>query len=180
MRFLTLSEKQIKDINIYNSKNISEKHVVISIVSAESKETILPNNINRLDCLHLKFDDVSDLTEEYIYFDQSMARDIIQFLESYCNRVSLFIVQCEAGLSRSVAVASALSKIINYTDDNIFTKGIPNMFVYTTILECFFGNRFWRTEYSKITQHHDKAKLKYLSPATVRLSSSKEMLRARI
>ena len=140
MKFLTLSQKQIKNSAIYNS--IKEKHVVISITSAEDEEITIPFNTHRVSQLYLKFDDVQDIDSRYIYFDRSMANQILEFVEKYINSVSLIIVQCQAGLSRSVAIAAALSKIINYTDDNIYTKGIPNMFVYTTLLDELFGNRF--------------------------------------
>ena len=136
MKFLTLSQKQIKNSAIYNS--IKEKHVVISITSAEDEEITIPFNTHRVSQLYLKFDDVQDIDSRYIYFDRSMANQILEFVEKYINSVSLIIVQCQAGLSRSVAIAAALSKIINYTDDNIYTKGIPNMFVYTTLLDELF------------------------------------------
>ena len=92
-------------------------------------------------------------------------------------QVSLIIVQCQAGLSRSVAVASALSKIINYTDDGIYTKGIPNMFVYTTILDTFFSNPNWLGEYPKISYKRTQSMSQYLTPATVRLNAVKERKR---
>ena len=120
MKFLTLSQKQIKNSAIYNS--IKEKHVVISITSAEDEEITIPFNTHRVSQLYLKFDDVQDIDSRYIYFDRSMANQILEFVEKYINSVSLIIVQCQAGLSRSVAIAAALSKIINYTDDNIYTK----------------------------------------------------------
>lgn len=175
MKFLTLSEREIKNSAIYNV--IRDKHIVISISSAQDEETIIPPNVNRISTLYLKFDDVSDIDNRFIYFDRSMAKDILDFVELYCNQISLIIVQCQAGLSRSVAVASALSKIINYTDDKIFTKGIPNMFVYSTILDYFFGDRYWQQQYSKINQKRLQSMNMYLSPATIRLAASKEKKR---
>lgn len=170
MNFITLSEREIKDSRIYNT--IKEKHIVISITSAADEEVVIPPNINRLSTLYLKFDDVQDIDSRFVYFDRSMAKDIVEFVEKYCNQISLIVVQCQAGLSRSVAVASALSKIINYADDKIYTRGIPNMFVYITILDYVFGNRFWRNEYNKISYKRSQAMSAYLNPATVRLSST--------
>ena len=108
-----------------------------------------------------------------------MALEIINFVEKFCNTVSLCVIQCQAGLSRSVAVASALSKIVNNEDDLIFRKGIPNMFVYTTLLDTFFSNPAWQSEYSRICNSRTQNMLKTLSPATVRLYAAKERKRAK-
>ena len=170
MKFLTLSQKQIKNSAIYNS--IQEKHVVISITSAEDEEITIPFNTHRVSQLYLKFDDVQDIDSRYIYFDRSMANQILEFVEKYINSVSLIIVQCQAGLSRSVAIAAALSKIINYTDDNIYTKGIPNMFVYTTLLDELFGNRYWSQQYPRIYKQRNSSMAYFLTPATIRLNAA--------
>ena len=174
MKFLTLSEKEIKS-TLYNK--IQDKHIVISITSEDSNEIVIPPNRDRLSQLHLKFDDVSDIDERFLYFTRGQALEILDFVEKHVNQVSLIIVQCQAGLSRSVAVASALSKIINYTDDGIYTKGIPNMFVYTTILDTFFSNPNWLGEYPKISYKRTQSMSQYLTPATVRLNAVKERKR---
>lgn len=175
MKFLTLSEKDIKNPQIYHS--IKLPHIVISISGEADKETVVPNNQYREGILHLKFDDVSDIDGRYLYFTREQARDILEFVDKYINRVQLIIVQCHAGLSRSVAVAAALSKIINYTDDDVFTKGIPNMFVYTTLLDTFFGENDWYLRYSKINTIRTKQMGMYLTPAHIRLYLAKEQKR---
>jgi len=174
MRFLTLSKQQIKS-PLYS--RITEKHIVISISGSDDEETILPPNINRLNQLFLKFDDVEDINDEFTYFNRGLAQEIIDFVEKFCNQISLIVVQCQAGLSRSVAVASALSKIINNADDMIFTHGIPNMFVYTTILDLFFSNPVWYKEYSRINNQRTNAMLNTNTPAIVRLGASKQKKR---
>jgi len=175
MKFLTLSEREIKAPAIYN--RIQEKHIVISISGSDDKETVIPNNPHRLGKLHLKFDDVEDIQEEFIYFDRGMACEIMEFVDRFCTQISLIVVQCQAGLSRSVAVASALAKIINGKDDDVFTKGIPNMFVYTTILDTVFSNPDWQAEYLKIATLRNKQLLTFLTPAMVRLYSAKNRKR---
>ncbi len=176
MRFLTLAAKEIKAPAIYN--NIKSKHIVISISGSADTETVIPTNINRVAELHLKFDDVSTIDQRFIYFDQSMATDIINFVNKHCNNVSLIICQCQAGLSRSVAVAAALAKILNYRDDDVFTKGIPNMFVYSTILDSFFGNLYWRKEWARMNTQRTHAMTGcLLSPAVIRLEAAKDAKR---
>jgi hypothetical protein len=175
MRFLTLSEQQIKTPTIYNQ--IKEKHIVISISGSDDKETIVPNNPNRMGLLRLKFDDVEDIQEQYVYYDRGLAAETLDFVERYCTQVSLIVVQCKAGLSRSVGLASALSKIINGKDDDVFTKGIPNMFVYITTLEYVFANPDWQSVYYKISTIRNKQLLQFLSPAMIRLSAAKSKKR---
>lgn len=171
MNFLTLSEREILSPAVYNQ--VREKHIVISISGSEDKETVIPNNPNRAGKLHLKFDDVEDIQEQWIYFDRGCAEEILEFVERHCMAISLIVVQCQAGLSRSVAVASALSKIINGRDDAVFTKGIPNMFVYTTILDYFFANPNWSADYPKISTVRNKQLAQFLTPAMIRLYSAK-------
>ena len=175
MEFITLSEQEIKNTRIYNS--IRDKHIVISITGGDSQETSIPPNLGRVAELHLKFDDISDIDDSFLYFNRAQAEEIIDFLDKFCNQISTVVVQCHAGLSRSVGVAAALSKIINNYDDNIFTKGIPNMFVYTTILDTFFGCPYWQKQWSRINFKRLQAMGQTLTPATVRLYSAKEAKR---
>lgn len=174
MKFLTLSEQDIRSAKY---TQIRDNHIVISISGSEDKETIIPNNPNRMGKIHLKFDDVEDIVEDYTYFDRGCAREILEFVDKYCTSVPLIVVQCKAGLSRSVGVASALAKIINGRDDDVFTKGIPNMFVYTTILDQFFGNPDWSSTYPKISTIRNRQLAQFLTPAMIRLYSAKNRKR---
>lgn len=175
MKFLTLSEREIRTPAIYNQ--IRDKHIVISISGSDDNETQIPNNPNRLGKLHLKFDDVEDIVETYIYYDRGCAQDVLDFVERFCTQISLIVVQCQAGLSRSVGLASAIAKIINGRDDDVFTKGIPNMFVYTTTLDYFFGNPNWASDYPKISTVRNKMLSQFLTPAQIRLYSAKNRKR---
>lgn len=177
MKFLTLSEREIRTPQIYNQ--IREPHIVISISGSEDEETQIPNNSSRLGKLHLKFDDIEDIREDYTYYDMGCAEESLNFLERFCTKISLVVVQCQAGLSRSVGLASALAKIINGRDDDVFTKGIPNMFVYTTTLEYFFGNPNWASDYPKISTVRNKMLSQFLTPAQIRLYSAKNRKRVR-
>lgn len=174
MKFLTFGEQSIRTAAY---SQIRDKHIVISISGSDDSEIMLPNNSNRLGQLFLKFDDVEDIQDEYIYFDRGCAKDVLDFVERYCTQISLIVVQCKAGLSRSVGLASALSKIINGVDDNVFTRGIPNMFVYSTMLEYFFGNPYWDADYSKISTIRNKQLSQFLSPSLIRLASAKNRKR---
>lgn len=175
MQILTLSAKQLKTPALYSS--IKKKHILISIASSGKEELELPSNVFRVGQLFLKFDDVEDIDNRYVYFDRNMAKLVVDFVDRYCNQIELIIVQCEAGLSRSVAIGSALSKIINYTDDAVFTKGIPNMFVYTTMLDFYFSNVYADAEWRNIKRHRQINMSKYLTPAMIKLSDVKNSKR---
>lgn len=172
MKFLTLSEREIKTQAIY--QNIRQKHIVISITGSDSKNVELLSTQFRLGELHLKFDDITVLDNRYIYFDRDMATQAINFLNSYCSEVDLVIVHCHAGISRSVGLAAALSKIVNFTDDDVFTKGIPNMFVYTTTLDTFFLDANRRTKWSRIYYRRTQAQNQFLTPAAIKLEMTKD------
>lgn len=133
MKFTILSEREIKK---YQS---NEKHVVISITSPEAKFVKLPDNPNRLGILMLKFPDLDREIERYKYnnllFNKYNAQAILNFFNLHIGQIELVIVQCEAGISRSPAVAAALSKAIGQDDSYFFKHYIPNRLVYRTILK---------------------------------------------
>ena len=70
-----------------------------------------------------------------------------------------------------------MSPEINGRDDEVFTRGIPNMFVYTTLLEHFFSNPDWDSTYPKLSTIRNKQLLQFLTPAMIRLYSAKNRKR---
>ena len=164
MRFLTLSEKQL----LQEYLQIKEPHVLISI----SNPNCIVKITNIPSCkgiLKLKFQDIETIDEKSVFFDHGMARTLLDFINETVDRINLIVVHCGAGVSRSVAVASALSKIINNCDDYIFSKSSPNMLVYISILDCYFTEDKW----NRITYLRDKSLKESLNPAIYRLISHK-------
>lgn len=145
MKFITLSEKEISTTYL----SIRNPHLLISI-SNPGPDVAIPSTPYCKGILRLKFHDVEDVTTKEIFFDHNMGREILDFVDEGISNVNTIVVHCGAGLSRSIATASALSKIINYRDDDIFSKGIPNMMVYLTILSEYFNERQIRTKWSRI------------------------------
>lgn len=70
-------------------------------------------------------------------FSASHAERILSFLEANqeCGTVA---IHCDAGISRSPAVAAALSKAEGGDDSRFFKEGVPNMTVYRTLLSSAF------------------------------------------
>jgi predicted protein tyrosine phosphatase len=156
INFLVLSREQAESIVVQRA--INQPHILISIngtTGLDSTSAKIPTNGNRLDLLHLRFDDIDSRQMEIlkenkeekslILFTEEHARNILNFVEKNLKDIDLIVVHCFAGICRSVAVASALSKIINNEDDRIFKSGVPNMLVYKTVLE-----RFWLSDYGNI------------------------------
>lgn len=142
----------IKVYNLYDIGKYTEKtkHIVISIETPSSEESVvLPDNINRLDILRLRFHDFNGLDREYIegkyshsetakrlvFFNEKLAEQIVRFVKFHQNSVTSIICHCEAGISRSAGCAAALSKCINGDDEFYFKHYLPNTLVYKLIIE---------------------------------------------
>jgi len=72
-------------------------------------------------------------------FDEKRANLICDFVNEIKDEVDMLVVHCEAGVSRSPAIAGAISKFM-FDDDSKFFKSpyTPNMYVYRKLLETYF------------------------------------------
>ena len=109
-------------------------HVIISVTERNTFAD-LPKNKQRLGVLQLKFYDIDHKISNYNMFDHYQAREIIEFVEKYKDKVDIIVCQCEAGISRSAGIAAALSKYYNATDDFFFKNYCPNKLVYRILLQ---------------------------------------------
>lgn len=112
----------------------NEKTYVISIMTpwAAYGSDIFPSPYNGIkSVIRLFFDDVESGTN---CMDETHAKAIKKFVE--LHKDGNFIVQCDAGVSRSAGVAAALMKFYNGDDTPIFDnkKYCPNMLCYRTML----------------------------------------------
>ncbi len=71
-------------------------------------------------------------------FDRDMALSILSFVSDQTARgIEAILVHCHAGISRSHAIAAALTKGLYSKDDSFhFQQGNPNMHVYNTMLRA--------------------------------------------
>lgn len=121
--------------------NTNEKHIVISISDIDCDKANLPKLESRIDAMFLKFSDFDRITEgmnkEYkeSLFNKRLAEAVWKFVDKYKDDINLIIVNCEAGISRSSAVAAAISKILNGNDDDFFKYFLPNRLVYRKMIE---------------------------------------------
>ena len=109
----------------------------ISIASGEDEWPTI-NEVNRIGWLQLAFADtrVPDPLCPVTVFDDNHADRILDFVDNVWDRIELLFVHCEAGTSRSPAVAAAISRM-HYGDDGPFMLPHlyePNLLVYRKLL----------------------------------------------
>ena len=105
---------------------LDEPHVLISITSPGQDEVLLPDHASRRALLRIAFDDVGLEVEGLplsvwwspdrpppVLFDDDHAAAIRTFVAEHRAGAEVVAVHCEAGLSRSPAVAMALSRWLN-------------------------------------------------------------------
>lgn len=144
----------ITEFIVYNRRAIEAiqphdvPHVIVSIRSPKDpEEARLPTGKHTLGVVRLTFHDMDDahmaypaIRKEYEAecFSRSQARQIIDLVRANPTAERL-LVHCDAGFSRSPAVAAALSKAITGDDKTFFRRYSPNMRVYRTLLEEFMA-----------------------------------------
>lgn len=95
--------------------------------------------------LRLEFDDIDAPAtvlggHKYKPFGRGHAVQLVEFFRKWFIRAHYLIVHCDAGLSRSPAVAAAFTKMQGHDDLDYFKKYIPNRRVYSMILSEFYTN----------------------------------------
>lgn len=140
------------------AKDIPKPHIIISIVEPREMPIQFADNKTRLAVLSLGFYDLDynperwgekdthEIVETYGHgiFTLDQAKQIIDFVEKWKNEAKIIMVHCAAGVSRSSAVAGAISLVLNGKDQKFFSSPyIPNQFVYHTIINQWRGERRW-------------------------------------
>ena len=114
-------------------------HVIISITSSPDDVAHLRANETRRGVLRLSFPDVevaSDRFGEDELFSPVHAARIWSFVHEHRAQIERILVHCDAGFSRSPAVAAAISRVLNGDDAEFFGgRYKPNMRIYRTLLE---------------------------------------------
>jgi len=122
-----------------------KNHVIISISTPYDIIPKISQNNNTIGILNLVFDDsdhkILDFKEQVgrdqVLFTDEMAFCIFNFIERMKERIEIIIVHCDAGISRSSAVAAGLALYYNKDDKWIFNSKLyyPNRFVYSKMLK---------------------------------------------
>jgi hypothetical protein len=113
---------------------------IISITDVSEPLANIPANYNIRCCLRLQFDDV--FVDEDNAICQADADDIAQFAydiyDSHLIEADEIWIHCEGGVSRSAAVAAAISKHFFGDDMWVFSNPAyyPNMWVNKLVIEA--------------------------------------------
>lgn len=125
-----------------DQSQFNEKHILISIAAPLATPIHIPDNENRIGILRAYFNDLDkelENMEGMILFNKDHAKNIIAFVNKYKNTVDTIYINCTAGISRSPAIAAALSKMIYGDDAYYFKKYTPNMLVYRIMMDEING-----------------------------------------
>ena len=110
-------------------------------------------NKNIISVIYAQFDDIDSGTEVHgeIPMMKSDAKHIVDGIEHNINRIQQIIVHCDAGYSRSPAVAAAIAKAFGVDDEEYFSGGryCPNRHVYRTMLNEFAEVAFCKKQKEK-------------------------------
>jgi len=125
----------------FSFSSYNKKIAVISISDCDKSSPNLNNNPKNgiaFQC-KLHFDDVESGKENCI--TKKDAEKIIAFVNDIKDKTNLLIVHCEAGISRSAGVASAIMKFLYNDDTPIFNSPMfcPNMTCYRKVLNAFYA-----------------------------------------
>lgn len=128
---------------------LASDYALISI-SCPNDRVTLPKDEFRKDVLFLEFDDLDQPAVilgglKCKLFSPEDATAIIEFYAKHVIYPEYVIVHCDAGISRSPAVAAALTKMSGHADHDFFKRYLPNRRVYSLLLAEFYKREdTWR------------------------------------
>lgn len=117
---------------------IGKPYVWISIVDPDVREFVPVKLGWHRGTLQLRFEDVSHEEVEgpnarfWMPPSEKDAKSIVRFIQECRNTVEVVAVHCHAGISRSSAIAAAISLWLNGHDSGVFAdqKYRPNMLLF--------------------------------------------------
>ena len=135
MEFKVLNEDEVQ------TYLTDKRHIVISVQDPDQPFVQLPEQISRVGYLRLAFHDLEfpiPQCKDSNIFNKNHVRQIqeaITYARNY-NYIDLICVNCVAGMSRSPAIAAALSYILNGPGTELYFFGAftPNNLVFKTII----------------------------------------------
>lgn len=112
---------------------ITDKNYII--ISTTTDDTPAVVNVSEDKVIRFTFEDIGRDDKGRI-FSKEDAFAIKNFVSSHLDNLEQIVCSCDAGISRSPAIAAAISYWLNGTDKPIWDNPIyrPNSFVYTTLL----------------------------------------------
>jgi predicted protein tyrosine phosphatase len=133
MQFFVYSRAHIEQ----TSPHDDVPHVIISITTTPQEVAMLPVCDQTRGVLRLSFYDLDQrapgVTEDAL-FSPEHAQRIWDCVAEHRASIERVIVHCDAGYSRSPAIAAALSLVLEGTDEEFFRRYQPNRRVYRALI----------------------------------------------
>ena len=119
-------------------------YVVISVYDPGKSKPNIPRAAGFRGVLFLQFHDAEpspgfELPAEIVLMTADDARAIWNFVRQYRNTVGTIVVHCEQGMSRSPAIAAALSRVLGEDEARFFAEYQPNKYIYDLLLATRAG-----------------------------------------
>ena len=130
-----------KDIeNEKYTKRLPGRWFVISIYSPDNLPADIAFTDSCAGVLLLCFDDrdyeSGDGGRKVELFKKEWADEILSLIDGFGESIDSIIVHCEAGISRSSAIAAGICKYFGKSDNKFFKDKVPNRFVYRLMLNA--------------------------------------------
>lgn len=146
-------EKLFADINKTQKENPQSYIISICVTDPKSKSVNIPLDESKI--IRLSFHDVEDNypgSEPHIFkFNNELAKEIVSFISFFFFADLIIFVSCEAGVSRSPAIAAAIA--LKYISEDVcqtfFKRYIPNRTVFRIMCEEF------QIEQPKVLHSHE-------------------------
>ncbi|QGJ71204.1 Hypothetical protein PBC10988_29080 [Planctomycetales bacterium 10988] len=111
----------------------------ISIANAEEEFATIPDD-NRLALFQLAFIDQTQPYPGFALFNDEHAYEIFDFVSNYWDEIDTLLIHCDAGISRSSAVAAVLSRFkFGSEGEFLYPPYDPNPRVYRILREVACG-----------------------------------------
>jgi predicted protein tyrosine phosphatase len=134
MKFIVAGREEIEQGFV-----VRTEYVVISIADPGKRRPRIRKPCGFRDVLFLQFhdampDDGVEPTEEIVLMTTDHAAAIWEFVNRYRDTVGTIVVHCEQGMSRSPAVAAAISTVLGEPEKRFFREYAPNQYVYELMI----------------------------------------------
>lgn len=133
---------------IESGVRVRSAYIVISIHDPDRSRPKVKKQSGLRGVLQLAFHDAEPITSgalpaQIVLMAPEQARQICEFAQKHKNDVGAVVVHCEAGMSRSPAIAAALCKIMGEEDRRFWNEYQPNLYVYNLVMEA--GKACWNS-----------------------------------
>lgn len=121
---------------------VRSSYVVISIHDPDKKKPLIRKQSGLRAVLSLAFHDAEPskgmtLPENITLMTKEQATLICEFVREWNGKVGSVVVHCEQGMSRSPAIAAAVSKSLGLDEQPFHKQYQPNRYVYRLVVEAW-------------------------------------------